>query len=179
MNYTFLQSVTSPRHMKIAISLLGTHEIPGIKSNPVIMGWAKSLGLDDIYKNDDTAWCGLFFCHVMNLAGRKVVLETTDKFDYLRALKLILAPALQTVATEDIAFGDIVGFRRPEGGHIAFAVGTDAKTIHCIGGNQSNSVSVTRIEKTRIEAAKRIAYISYQPQIITLTANGTISSNEA
>ena len=43
-----------------AIKLIGTSEVPGIKNNPAIMGWAKELLIQDIYDNDDTAWCGLF-----------------------------------------------------------------------------------------------------------------------
>lgn len=175
MTYEFLKNIVSPRHMAVAISLLGTKEIPGAKSNDRILQWAKDLGLASIYTNDDTAWCGLFFCHVMKEAGRPVVLETKDKYDYLRALKF----ATWGKEVKVPAFGDILIFKRPEGGHIGFYVGEDKKAYHVIGGNQGNSVSVTRILKRRLFATRRPEYISFKPEPVLLTSAGKISSNEA
>ena len=40
-------------------------------------------------------------------------------------------------------------FTRPQGGHVAFYVGEDAQTFHTLGGNQSDAVSITRIDKAR------------------------------
>jgi len=177
MSYEFLKTITAPRHMVVAASLIGTKEIPGGKSNPIIMEWAKKLGLDKIYTNDDTAWCGLFYANVMSEAGRPVVLETRDKWDYLRALKY--ATCFEKVELDSVRFGDTLIFNRPGGAHIGFCVGEDKDCFHVLGGNQSNMVNVIRILKKRAVHARRPKYISYQPPQNLLSAAGKVSSNEA
>ncbi len=47
-------------------------------------------------------------------------------------------------------YGAVVVFERgPSSGHVAFLVGQDASCFYCLGGNQSDAVTVTRILKTR------------------------------
>lgn len=41
-------------------------------------------------------------------------------------------------------------FTRPGGGHVGLYVGEDASHYHILGGNQSNSVRISRIEKKRL-----------------------------
>ncbi|MFN9953818.1 MAG: hypothetical protein ACK55I_12030, partial [bacterium] len=58
----------------------------------------------------------------------------------------------------------------------------DDKYYHVLGGNQSNSVSVTRIIKTRLYKARRTAWKVAQPsnvRKVILEAKGTITTNEA
>lgn len=47
----------------------------------------------------------------------------------------------------------VVSFTRDGGGHVGFAVGQDTTCYHVFGGNQGNTVSVVRIEKSRLLAA--------------------------
>ena len=47
------------RVIEIASKLIGTREIIGKQHNPVILDWAKELGLDKVYTNDEIPWCGL------------------------------------------------------------------------------------------------------------------------
>lgn len=175
--YQFLYNAASPRHMVIARGLMGLKEIPGGKSNPFILEWAKELKLDRIYKDDDTSWCALFAAICMHRAGRTIDLKTKDLFDYLRALKY--SDVFDAVANDDAAFGDILIFRRPSGGHIGFYVAEDATTYHVLGGNQSNMVNVIRIEKKRCVAIRRPSYQTFVPEKFIVDAKGTISSNEA
>ncbi len=51
------------------------------------------------------------------------------------------------------AVGAIVSIERNGGGHVAFAVGQDANRFYCLGGNQSNRVSVVPIDKSRFVPA--------------------------
>ena len=60
MNYDYLKKVTSPQILVQALKLVGTKEIVGVKNSETIMGWAKELGLEKIYTNDEIAWYGLF-----------------------------------------------------------------------------------------------------------------------
>jgi len=168
-----------PKHMTIAYELLGTKEIVGSKHSATILGWAKELGLADIYTNDELAWCGLFFAYVMMKADRKVVLPTKDKYDYLRALKYVNMPNVTEVAKGNESVGDILIFQRPEGGHIGFCVSASDDTFNVLGGNQSNSVSLTNIAKNRLVKCLRPNYKTYKPYIAYKKAVGEVSKNEA
>lgn len=52
------------------------------------------------------------------------------------------------VATAPV-YGAVVIFERGSGGHVGFLVGEDATDYYVLGGNQSNTVNVSRISKTR------------------------------
>ncbi len=168
-----------PRHMTIAYELIGTKEIVGSKHSPIILGWAKELGLGDIYTNDELAWCGLFFAYVMMKADRKVELPTKDKYDYLRALRYQFMPNVTEVAKGDECVGDILIFQRPEGGHIGFCVSMSDKAYSVLGGNQGNQVSIVDIAKERCVKRLRPIYKTYIPFASIKTSTGKLSSNEA
>ncbi len=168
-----------PRHMQIAYDLIGIKEIVGYKHSPIILGWAKELGLGDIYTNDELAWCGLFFAYVMMKADRRVVLPGHDKYDYLRALKYINMLNVIEVSEGDECVGDILIFQRPEGGHIGLCASRSETTYSVLGGNQSNMVSLTNIAKTRCVKRLRPIYKTYIPFAAIKSASGVISTNEA
>ena len=67
--YNHLNTEAEPRQIREAIKIYGTHEIQGSKSNPEILKWAKECGLEKIYTNDDTAWCGLFMAVTLLRSG--------------------------------------------------------------------------------------------------------------
>ncbi|CAB4161898.1 hypothetical protein UFOVP775_1, partial [uncultured Caudovirales phage] len=51
-----------------------------------------------------------------------------------------------------------------------------------LGGNQNNSVSVSRIEKSRLSQARRTAWKIAQPanvRVVHLEAKGVVTTNEA
>jgi cell wall-associated NlpC family hydrolase len=77
--------------------------------------------------------------------------------------------------------GDILTFKRNGGGHVGIYAGEDATHYHVLGGNQNNSVSVTRIAKSRLHQARRTAWKVAQPanvRKVFLEAKGTITTNE-
>lgn len=51
-------------------------------------------------------------------------------------------------------YGSVGVFERGTGGHVGFLVGEDSTAYHVLGGNQGDSVNVTRIEKGRLLAAR-------------------------
>lgn len=78
--------------------------------------------------------------------------------------------------------GDILTFKRNGGGHVTMYVGEDAGAYHCLGGNQSDKVCITRIAKGRLHSVTRPIFKVAQPlnvRKIRLAASGTISRNEA
>lgn len=174
-----LANIELPKHMNVAASLIGTKEASGSANNPIILNWAKDLGLDKIYKEDLMPWCGLFFAYVMKQAGREVILNTKDKYDYLRALKYQTMPNVTVVTKGEERVGDILIFQRPSGGHIGFNAGESANSFLVLGGNQGNSVNLTNIAKSRLVKCLRPIYKTYQPQLVIVVPIGKLSTDEA
>lgn len=173
MNYDYLNKSASPVVIAKAVELIGTREIVGSKHNPKIMSWAKELGLEKTYVNDEIPWCGLFVGVVVKRAGFSVVKDPLwarnwDKFGTDQKLAM---------------FGDILTFTRPGGGgHVGFYVGEDKDCYHILGGNQSDSVNVTRILKSRCAKIRRCDWKIAQPKavaVVKLSAKGEISKNES
>lgn len=157
---------------------LGIAEVAGPRSNPTILGWAQKLGrkvLGMDYTNDDVPWCGLFVAAVIasTLPGEvlpAIVVRASawDKFG-----RKLAAPA----------YGAIARFQRPGGGHVGFIVGisADGKLLRIRGGNQSNRVSDTWIEISRLVAVRWPSSINSQPQPAPVldSSGARISRNEA
>ena len=59
-----------PRMLQEARKLFGTKEFAGSANNPVILGWAKEVGLAKSYTDDVIPWCGLFMAVVAKRAGK-------------------------------------------------------------------------------------------------------------
>jgi len=76
------------------------------------------------------------------------------------------------------ATGDVLVFVRPTGGHVGLYVGEDSESYHVLGGNQSDSVNITRIKKTRLKFIRRQKNWAGGKQI-KLAQKGAISYNEA
>lgn len=175
MNYDYLKLETAPQILVKALALIGTKEIIGSIHSDVIMGWAKELGIEKIYTADEIAWCGLFVAIVCKHSN--VETGITPK-EALWALNWNKFGTKQTIAM----LGDILTFKRNGGGHVGIYVGEDDTCYHVLGGNQSNMVCITRIEKTRCAGIRRTAWKIAQPQSvrsIAVNSNGFISKNEA
>jgi uncharacterized protein (TIGR02594 family) len=173
---SYLEDKQLPRHLQIALDFMGVAEIVGKGSNPLILSWAKELGLSDVYEDDDTAWCGLFFAICAKRAGRELPVFK-DKYDYLRALKY--AGIWLPVMRGGEGLGDVLIFQRPQGGHIGFYVGESKNTYYVIGGNQGNKVSISEIAKDRCVAIRRPKYDTFKAVAVHLDSSGKLSTNEA
>lgn len=172
MKYVFLKNEKSPQILVQAVKLIGTKEIVGAKHNETIIEWGRGLGLGRIYTNDEIPWCGLFIGHVCRMAGLEVISKPLWALSWSNWGDEVKEPML----------GDILTFKRNGGGHVGLYVGEDSKCYHVLGGNQSNAVNVTRIDKTRLYKARRTAWKIAQPnnvRKIFLDAKGEISTNEA
>jgi len=65
-------------------------------------------------------------------------------------------------------------------GHVGFYYGEDDTAFHVLGGNQSNAVTVTRVDKNRLLGARWPIEQDITGQRILLTPSGTtLSTNEA
>ncbi len=169
--YQWLAQEPAPRHLLKAVELYGVTETVGSKHNPVIMGWAKELGLEKVYTADSIPWCGLYAAIVIHRAVRPVVDQPLWALNWNNFGVRVTEPMLV----------DILTFTRKSGGHVGFYVGEDATAYHVLGGNQGNKVSVVRILKKRLVQARRPAYNSQPTNVrkIRLEPNGIISDNES
>jgi uncharacterized protein (TIGR02594 family) len=77
--------------------------------------------------------------------------------------------------------GAVLVFSRDGGGHVGFAVGHDATHFHVLGGNQGDTVSVVRIAKSRLLAARwpATATVPKLPLPRMSTNAAGVSTNEA
>lgn len=171
--YEWLRAADAPRVIVEAAKLIGTVEVPGAKSSPVIMGWAKECGLQNAYGSDDVAWCGLFAAVVVRRANYVPVEKPLWARNWAKWGNPVDAPML----------GDVLTFTRGSGGHVAFYVGEDRNSYHVLGGNQSDAVNIMRLSKDRLIAARRCPWRTAQPASVRkIIVNGDgvpISINEA
>ena len=52
----WLKEEEGPKIICEALKLFNTQEYVGTKNNPVILGWAKELGISKTYNSDSVAW---------------------------------------------------------------------------------------------------------------------------
>jgi uncharacterized protein (TIGR02594 family) len=175
--YQWLEQEKGPVMILKALELYNTTEAKGAVNNPVILKWAKEVGgtVANVYKADEIPWCGLFMAVVAKRAAKQVVKDPLWALNWGTFGKYTDTPML----------GDVLVFVRKtsEGktaGHVGLYVGEDTTCFHVLGGNQSDKVCITRIEKSRLYAARRPNY-NIQPanvRKILLSSSGSISSNE-
>lgn len=175
--YSWLTSEPGPLMIKRALELYNVIEAPGKKNNPIILNWSKEVGgnVEDIYKADEIPWCGLFMAVVAKRALKKVVKDPLWALNWSTFGKHIDVPML----------GDVLVFVRKtsegkKAGHVGLYIGEDKTHFHVLGGNQSDKVCITRIDKKRLYVARRPNY-KKQPdnvRIIRLSSKGKISKNE-
>lgn len=160
--------------LNVAKSLVGTREVPGPKSNPTILAWAKRLGskvLGIAYLDDSVAWCGLFAAHCVSSSGlipATIAVRASAWASWGSDLKV-----------DRLAPGAVLVFARPGGGHVGFYVGEDAATYSVLGGNQSDAVSITRIEKSRCVARRWPLGVPVEDGPVWLAGKGAISTKES
>jgi uncharacterized protein (TIGR02594 family) len=172
MSYAWLKKEKAPKILVEAVKHIGVKEIVGKQHNPTILSWAKALGLEKVYTNDEIPWCGLFVAYCAHASGLPVVKHPLWALNWNKYGNVAQVPML----------GDVLTFTRNKGGHVGIYVGEDATHYHVLGGNQNNSVSVSRIAKDRLSQARRTAWKIAQPasvRVVHLAAKGVVTTNEA
>jgi len=160
-----------PAWSRHAARLIGTRERAGPADNPVILGWARALGL--AYAGDSVPWCGLFVAHCLAGALPGAALPATP----LWARSWARYGAGFTPAP-----GAIMVFRRGAvGGHVGFHAGESAAAYRILGGNQGDGVSLAWLAKGRLLAARWPA--DAPPALVraaaTIRQSDGLSTNEA
>jgi len=159
-----------PNWLSIAYAYIGTREIVGPKHSTVIGKWLRKLGA--WWSDDETPWCGTFVAECLSEANLPYVK------DWYRAKAWATYGSL--LRPHLLAPGAILVFERKGGGHVGFYVGEDDVCYHVLGGNQANSVSVSRIVKNRCIATRWPKNVPVTGKPIYLKINGTpVTTNEA
>jgi uncharacterized protein (TIGR02594 family) len=169
--YVWLAREAGPKLLLEMLKLYGTVEAPGSADNPTILAWAKECGIAG-YSHDAVPWCGLTMAVAAHRAGYPIPARPLRALDWAKWGNEASVPML----------GDVLVFKRDGGGHVTLYVGEDAGAYHCMGGNQSDRVNVTRIAKARLHAARRSPFCVAQPanvRRVHLAAGGALSTNEA
>jgi uncharacterized protein (TIGR02594 family) len=170
--YSWLADEPGPRLLKEFLKIYGTAETAGLGNTPEILRWADRVGLGHVYREDAVAWCGLAMGYVALQAGWDV------------PVNLLWARSWLTWGTEveKPMLGDVLVFSRgPVNGHVGIYVGEDRACYHVLGGNQSDRVSIKRIEKTRLIQERRCPWRVNQPvnvRVVKLSPVGEVSKKE-
>jgi uncharacterized protein (TIGR02594 family) len=174
--YNYLNTVPGqPWLIREALKEYGTKEIVGPKHNKSIMEWADEIGgwEGTYYDKDEIPWCGLFVAIICKRAKKDIAKGFLGAKNWNKWGNEV------NVGEEGL--GDVLVFSRNGGGHVGFYVAEDTTHYHVLGGNQSNSVNITRIDKTRLFGIRRAEY-NIQPTgviKVILDADGIISTNES
>lgn len=121
-------------------------------------------------------WCGDFVetCIAVSLPREPTITNPYWALNWLKFGRSV--PAAQ------VYLGAIAVFKREGGGHVAFVVGHDENYVHTLGGNQSNSVSISRMAKSRLQGY-RWPHTYPLPDVGSIlgyeSIDATISTNEA
>lgn len=158
----------------VAESYIGTKEVPGTKSNPVIIDWAKKLGgwITSFYKDDSIPWCGLFIAHVFQRSDIKVSIK--NPLSALEWLKWGKPCSPQP--------GALLIFKREGGGHVGFYVSETANAFNVLGANQSDAVNIKPISKDRLAGCRwpeEVELLKGDNRVVVGGFSSQLSKNEA
>jgi uncharacterized protein (TIGR02594 family) len=130
-----------------AQQLIGTKEVLGVRSNPVILDWAGKL--DVAYPGDDIPWCGLFVAHCIGATMPDEILPANplgarqwEKFGAPTEPRL---GAVMVFWRESLTSGK---------GHVGFYTGEDGEAFRILGGNQGDQVCYAWISRSRLLKAR-------------------------
>lgn len=150
-----MNGISEPLWLQRARDLIGLREISGAMHEPKVLQLWRDARMPYVH-DDETAWCAAF-CGAM--LERSMI--TSTRLPNARSYENWGLNALTDTGRRDllrIPIGAVCVFDRPPNawqGHVAFAVGrTGTDQIICLGGNQSNSVSIAMFNASRLVAAR-------------------------
>lgn len=154
-----------------ALSFYMTKEVQGEKHNETILDFWKGTGL--VVKDDETAWCAAFVSYIVWYTFGIRITGSGLARAFLKANKYLVE-----VQRDDLTAGDIMVFSRtgsPIFGHVGFKASNRSDVLDCLGGNQSNMVSIVNMAEDRFIKAFRIVPDSMMVQKVVIEAIGHIS----
>lgn len=163
-----------PAWLARARRYLGLREVPGSKSEPIIVGWWKALAQS--FRDDLVPWCGGFVGGVFVESGIPPTKNPAGARNWLNFGVPLPRPAV----------GSVVVFWRGSksgwSGHVGFVVGRDAKdNLMVLGGNQGDMVSIKPFGRDRVLGYRWPANtrLPESYDLPLLKSDGRVSTNEA
>ncbi len=178
--YAWLGKLTSPRLIVEFAKIFGVKEVPGTKSNPEILRWAKVVSLDKVYTNDGIAWCGLTMAYLCHMCEKPFVDAPLWALSWAN-WGVMVKPGQEML-------GDVLVFKRFNsagkliGGHVGLYIGENKTHFFVGGGNEGDMVQVVLIAKNRLHACRRPIYVNQPKEVkkVFLEIGGAlVSNNEA
>lgn len=132
----------APSWFEAAKADIGIREWKGKKHNPRVVAYFRDAGFPGI-KNDETAWCAAFTNAHFERQG-------------IPGSKSLAARSFERwgVALDEPRLGCVCVFWRGSRtgwqGHVGFYAGETETHIKCLGGNQSDGVSIALMPKSRL-----------------------------
>lgn len=146
---------------------IGVKEIPGEKSEPLILKWWKAIKRAGI-QNDEVPWCAAFVGGCLEAVG-----IVSSRYESAKSYLSWGVPLSAPV------YGCIVVFNRDGGGHVGFVVGQDkAGRLLVLGGNQGNAVSIAPFDRSRVAGYRWPASIPMTAQPLASVDNAQPSSRD-
>lgn len=140
----------------VARSYVGTKEVPGKGTSPVIAKWLRELHA--WWDGDSVPWCGTFVAACLSECG------LGRPQHWYRARAYLDWGVMRPIPT----YGAIVVYERDGGGHVGFVVGRDDKgRILTLGGNQDNAVSIAPFDQARVLGYRWPVYANGAPAPMT------------
>ena len=167
--------MTDPAWITIARKYVGTTEVHGPSTAPLIRAWL--ISLKAWWTDDETPWCGTFVAACMKECGIPVPTAWFRARDWLTWGIPLHAPVV----------GCVVIYHRIGGGHVGFVVGRDEQDrILTLGGNQGDRVSIAPFDRTRALGYRWPASVPVPtnwlmfppPPLPLLASNGQPSSHQ-
>lgn len=160
--------MSEPVWLSTARKYIGQKEVKGAKHNPTILKWW--IAIRAPFTDDETPWCAGFVGGVLEECGIK-----SSRAAYARSYLTWGQPLRYPV------LGAILVFERgPRNGHVGFYVGEDKDTYYVLGGNQGDTVSITRIAKARLLGSRfPLGYSIPLTGPTLVNKGGAVSKNEA
>lgn len=148
--FRFILNEPAPRMLIEARNLYGVKEYKGSLNNPQIISWAHELKpwIGDMYDRggDAVPWCGLFMGIVAKRAGKPMPNNPLSALAWSDWGNPVTTPKL----------GDVMTFTRTDGGHVGLYVAESNSRYYVLGGNQSDTVNITSIVKSRFYQARNL-----------------------
>lgn len=124
-------------YVKKARSYIGLKEVPGVKSNPIILKMMKDLNTG--FTSDAIPWCGIFMAWVLH-----------ETHEIPKGFPMAKSWSTVGVKLSKPAYGAVAVYSRDGGGHVGIVVGVDKLgRIMLLSGNSSDSVNIKPIAKNR------------------------------
>jgi len=141
---------TSAKIYAAALPYLGTKETPGAATNPTITRWIKQAATWLDKDDSETPWCGAFRGHL----GLQTATGCPPEH-YRAAAWAKWGSPIDITKPLLWQRGDTIVMTRPGGNHVCLLDRIQGTKAYCLGGNQSDAVTIAPFPLTRITHVRR------------------------